>query len=121
MIQNTVFVVVIYRPQMGSEYKSKLLVEQMREIFKRWLADVRERRRKQEQCVRSPQISLSLEWSPRLSSVTSSAEALASMRNKSYRGDIVEEEEERKLALSSTSLKHLSRDTKGEISVAMQY
>ncbi|XP_050242918.1 MLO-like protein 3 [Quercus robur] len=51
--------------QMGSNFKSKVLEEQMANIIKQWHTDVRERRRKQQPFLQSPGTSLSAEWSPR--------------------------------------------------------
>ncbi|XP_057512766.1 MLO-like protein 3 [Actinidia eriantha] len=54
--------------QMGSEFKSKVLEEQVSGIIKQWHAEVRQRRRKQEQrTLVSPRSSLSIEWSLRTS------------------------------------------------------
>ncbi|GFZ02342.1 seven transmembrane MLO family protein [Actinidia rufa] len=54
--------------QMGSEFKSKVLEEQVSGIIKQWHAEVRQRRRKQEQrTLVSPRTSLSIEWSLRIS------------------------------------------------------
>ena len=50
---------------MGSNFKSKVLEEQMANIIKQWHTDVRERRRKQQPFLQSPGTSLSPEWSPR--------------------------------------------------------
>ncbi|KAK6942829.1 Mlo-related protein [Dillenia turbinata] len=52
--------------QMGSHYKSKALEEQTAQIIKQWHAEVRDRRRKQEQYMQSPRASLPADWSPRL-------------------------------------------------------
>lgn len=54
---------VLVRSQMGSQFKSKVLEEQVAKIIKEWHAEVRERRKKQEQCLPSPRTSLSAEWS----------------------------------------------------------
>ncbi|PON69262.1 Mlo-related protein [Parasponia andersonii] len=78
--------------QMGSEFKSKVLEEQMKDIIKHWLAEVRERRKKLEQSVQYARPSLSAEWSPRLSNAT--VEVLPFLRNKSRRGEIMEEEDD---------------------------
>lgn len=48
--------------QMGSEFKSKVLEEQMGKMIKNWHAEVRERRKRQEQSLQSPRISLTEEW-----------------------------------------------------------
>lgn len=56
--------------QMGSNFKSKVLEEQMANIIRQWHADVRERRRKQQLFLQSPRTSLSAEWSPRRVSAT---------------------------------------------------
>ncbi|XP_062117175.1 MLO-like protein 3 isoform X2 [Humulus lupulus] len=75
--------------QMGSEFKSKVVEEQMGVVIKQWLGEVRERRRKQQE--QSLHFSaLSAEWSPRLSSAT--AEVLPFLLNKSTRGEIIEED-----------------------------
>ena len=50
---------------MGSNFRSKVLEEQMANIIKQWHTDVRERRRKQQPFLQSPGTSLSAEWSPR--------------------------------------------------------
>lgn len=55
---------------MGSNFKSKVLEEQMANIIRQWHADVRERRRKQQLFLQSPRTSLSAEWSPRRVSAT---------------------------------------------------
>ncbi|GLT69749.1 hypothetical protein SLA2020_418760 [Shorea laevis] len=51
--------------QMGSEFKGKVLDEKMAKIIKEWHAGVRERRKKQEQFLRSPRTSFSTDWSSR--------------------------------------------------------
>lgn len=54
---------------MGSNFKSKVLEEQIANIIRQWHAEVRERRKKQELFMPSPaRTSLSTEWSPRRSS-----------------------------------------------------
>ncbi|XP_062168123.1 MLO-like protein 3 [Alnus glutinosa] len=84
--------------QMGSNYKNKVVEDQMAIIMKQWHAEVRERRKKQEQFLASPaRTSLSTEWSPRRSSVN---EVSAFLRPTSlpsdsiHKGEIVEEDEE---------------------------
>ncbi|KAK1562027.1 hypothetical protein Q3G72_005020 [Acer saccharum] len=74
--------------QMGSQFKSKIVEEKMRKILKQWHAQVRERRKKQEQqSLQSPCTSFLAEWSPRGRSPTSeSSSSLArptTMVNKS--------------------------------------
>lgn len=83
---------------MGSNYKNKVVEDQMAIIMKQWHAEVRERRKKQEQFFASPaRTSLSTEWSPRRSSVN---EVSAFLRPTSlpsdsiHKGEIVEEDEE---------------------------
>ena len=77
---------------MGSEFKSKVVDEQMGVIIRHWLAEVRERRKKQEQSVQSARPSFTAEWSPRLSNATT--EVLPFLRNKSRRGEIMEEDDD---------------------------
>lgn len=90
---------------MGSEYKSKAVEEQMGGIIRRWVAEVRERRKTQlEQSLQySARTSLSAEWSPRISTASAN-EVPPFMRKKSYAEEIMEEkdregeeEEERQL------------------------
>ncbi|KAK9985478.1 hypothetical protein SO802_030429 [Lithocarpus litseifolius] len=83
--------------QMGSNFKSKVLEEQMANIIRQWHADVRERRKKRELFLQSPRTSLSAEWSPRRVSATefSSFPRPTSVPSDSIRkGKILEEEEE---------------------------
>uniref|UniRef100_A0A2N9FCS0 MLO-like protein n=1 Tax=Fagus sylvatica TaxID=28930 RepID=A0A2N9FCS0_FAGSY len=83
--------------QMGSNFKSKVLEEQMAKIIRQWHAEVRERRKKQEQFFQSPRTSLSTEWSPRRISANEFSSFLRPTSVPSYsihRGEIVEEEEE---------------------------
>lgn len=84
---------------MGSEYKSKAVEEQMGGIIRRWVAEVRERRKTHI----SARTSLSAEWSPRISTASAN-EVPPFMRKKSYAEEIMEEkdregeeEEERQL------------------------
>ncbi len=82
---------------MGSNFKSKVLEEQMAKIIRQWHAEVRERRKKQEQFFQSPRTSLSTEWSPRRISANEFSSFLRPTSVPSYnihRGEIVEEEEE---------------------------
>ncbi|KAI9154435.1 hypothetical protein LWI28_026271 [Acer negundo] len=76
--------------QMGSQFKSKILEEKMCKIIKQWHAQVRERRKKQEQqSLQSPRTSFLAEWSSKKCIPTSeSSSSLArptSMLNKSIR------------------------------------
>ncbi|KAL4605364.1 hypothetical protein ACB092_09G023500 [Castanea dentata] len=83
--------------QMGSNFKSKVLEEQMANIIRQWHADVRERRKKQQLFLQSPRTSLSAEWSPRRVSATefSSFPSPTSVPSDSIRkGKILEEEDE---------------------------
>ncbi|TXG58528.1 hypothetical protein EZV62_016357 [Acer yangbiense] len=86
--------------QMGSQFKSKIVEEKMYKIIKQWHAQVRERRKKQEQqSLQSPRTSFLAEWSPKRRSPTSeSSSSLArptTMLNKSIhsvnKGKIKEE------------------------------
>lgn len=82
---------------MGSNFKSKVLEEQMANIIRQWHADVRERRKKQQLFLQSPRTSLSAEWSPRRVSATefSSFPRPTSVPSDSIRkGEILEEEDE---------------------------
>ncbi|KAJ9694497.1 hypothetical protein PVL29_010132 [Vitis rotundifolia] len=82
--------------QMGSQYKGKALEGQMAKIIKQWHAEVRERRKKQEQSLQSPRTSWTTEWSPR-KSVTESASLQRQCRlggSSTSKGEIVEVEEE---------------------------
>ena len=82
---------------MGSEFKSKVVEERVGGIIKRWLAEVRERRKQQEaeQPLQSARPSnLSTEWSPRFPSSTSATEVLHFIRKKTYVGEITEEQEQ---------------------------
>lgn len=83
---------------MGSEFKGKVVEEQVGGIIKRWLAEVRERRKQQaeaEQPLQSARPSnLSPEWSPRFPSSTSATEVLPFIRQKTYVGEITEEQEQ---------------------------
>ena len=82
---------------MGSQYKGKALEEQTAKIIKQWHAEVRERRKKQEQSLQSPRTSWTTEWSPRRSSVTESSSLLRQCRlggSPTSKGEIVEVEEE---------------------------
>ncbi|XP_050242919.1 MLO-like protein 3 isoform X1 [Quercus robur] len=82
--------------QMGSNFKSKVLEEQMANIIRQWHADVRERRRKQQLFLQSPRTSLSAEWSPRRVSATEFSSFLrpTSVPSDSIRKrEILEEEE----------------------------
>nr|ARG42812.1 MLO-like protein [Vitis flexuosa] len=83
--------------QMGSQYKGKALEEQTAKIIKQWHAEVRERRKRQEQSLQSPRTSWTTEWSPRRSSVTESSSLLRQCRlggSPTSKGEIVEVEEE---------------------------
>lgn len=66
---------------MGSHFKGKVLEEQVAEIIKQWHAEVRERRKKQEQPP-SPSLraSWTAEWSPRKSILTDSTALLQQSR-----------------------------------------
>lgn len=85
---------------MGSEFKSKVLDEQMGKIMKNWLAEVRERRKRQEQSIQSPKISLTEEW--RATQITNTSTRVPSFAtrmpvpsesiHKSNKGEIMEEE-----------------------------
>lgn len=84
---------------MGSNFKSKVLGEQIANIMRQWHAEVRERRKKQEQFMQSTRTSLSTEWSPRRSSA--SAHGVSSVQIARYtrsnsinKGKKVELEEE---------------------------
>ncbi|KAH7513228.1 hypothetical protein FEM48_Zijuj12G0174300 [Ziziphus jujuba var. spinosa] len=83
--------------QMGSEFKSKGIEDNMAKIIKHWHAQVRERRKKQEQSIQSPRISLTREWSTRHSAVTGSPPfarpiyAPSESIHQSNRGEIMEE------------------------------
>ncbi|KAM3689113.1 hypothetical protein ACB098_09G022700 [Castanea mollissima] len=82
--------------QMGSNFKSKVLEEQMANIIRQWHADVRERRNKQQLFLQSPRTSLSAEWSPRRVSASefSSFPRPTSVPSDSIRkGEILEEED----------------------------
>ena len=73
---------------MGSQFKSQIVEEKMYKVLKQWHAQVRERRKKQEQqSLQSPRTSFLAEWSPRGRSPTSeSSSSLArptTMLNKS--------------------------------------
>ncbi|KAG2690222.1 hypothetical protein I3760_09G177200 [Carya illinoinensis] len=71
--------------QMGSNFKSKVLEEQIANIIRQWHAEVRERRKKQELFMLSPaRMSLSTEWSPRRSSP--SAHGVSSFQRPRYMG-----------------------------------
>lgn len=72
--------------QMGSQMKSKVLEEQVATILKQWHADVRERRKLQEQLE-----SYSIH-TPRISSPTVPSLSINRLSNK--RREITEEEEE---------------------------
>ncbi|KAF3442861.1 hypothetical protein FNV43_RR16779 [Rhamnella rubrinervis] len=86
--------------QMGSEFKSKVLEDQMGKIMKNWHAEVRERRKRQEQSIHSPTISLTEEWSAtQISSTFTRVPSFAipisvpsESIHKSNKGEIVEEE-----------------------------
>ena len=85
---------------MGSNFKSKVLEEQMANIIRQWHADVRERRRKQQLFLQSPRTSLSAEWSPRSVSASefSSFPRPTSVPSDSIRKqEILEEEEEEEI------------------------
>lgn len=87
---------------MGSEFKSRALEEQTAKIIKQWHAEVRERRKKQEQSVQSTRTSLSTNeyWSSTRGRPTdhSSLPKPTSMANESnihfnnQKGEITEEE-----------------------------
>ncbi|KAF5475893.1 hypothetical protein F2P56_007650 [Juglans regia] len=69
--------------QMGSNFRSKVLEEQIANIIRQWHAEVRERRKKQELFIPSPaRKSLSTEWSPRRSST--SAHGVSSFQRPRY-------------------------------------
>ncbi|KAK3226481.1 hypothetical protein Dsin_006343 [Dipteronia sinensis] len=87
--------------QMGSQFKSKILEENMCKIIKPWHAQVRERRKKQkQQSLQSPRTSLLAEWGSKRGSPTAeSSSSLARptlMLNESIhsanKGKIIEEE-----------------------------
>lgn len=86
---------------MGSEFKSKVLEEQMGKIMKIWHAEVRERRKRQEQSIQSPRLSLTEDWRTRQSSRTLTRVPSFAMPitvrsesiGKSDKGEIMEEEE----------------------------
>ncbi|GMN39111.1 hypothetical protein TIFTF001_008341 [Ficus carica] len=83
--------------QMGSEFKSKVVEEQVGGIIKRWLAEVRERRKQQEaeQPLQSARPSnLSPEWSSRFPSSTSATEVHPFIRKKPCVVEITEEQEQ---------------------------
>ena len=85
---------------MGSNFRSKVLEEQMANIIKQWHTDVRERRRKQQPFLQSPGTSLSAEWSPRSVSASefSSFPRPTSVPSDSIRKqEILEEEEEEEI------------------------
>lgn len=80
---------------MGSNFKSKVLEEQIANIIRQWHAEVRERRKNQEQLLQSPRTSLSTEWSPRRSSaneVSSFLRAESVASDSIHKVEIVEEE-----------------------------
>lgn len=84
--------------QMGSEFKSKVLEDQVAKIIKQWHAEVRERRRIQEQTLQSPRTSLSTDWSsrsrtPEFSPHRPSIAAPSESIHFSNIGEITEEEE----------------------------
>ncbi|KAM6593352.1 hypothetical protein CsatA_001055 [Cannabis sativa] len=76
--------------QMGSEFKNKVVEEQLGVIIKQWLTEVRNRRRKQQEQSIQFFSTLSSEWSPRLSGATT--EVLPIPLNKSPRREIIEED-----------------------------
>lgn len=79
--------------KMGSEFQSTILVEQTAKILRLWHADVREKRKKQDQFFQSPRTSLSTDWSPWSPSPT--RDAPASIANDSiHKVEIMEEGEE---------------------------
>ncbi|KAL5740751.1 hypothetical protein ACOSQ2_029931 [Xanthoceras sorbifolium] len=88
--------------QMGSKFKSRILEEKIAKIMKQWLAEVRERRKKQEQqSLQSPRTSLLAEWSSKRGSPAAEFSTIlprpTSMFNESIRsankGKITAEEE----------------------------
>lgn len=84
---------------MGSDFKSKVIEDSMEKIMKHWHAEVRERRKKQEQSIQSPRISLTQEWNARQSGLTESPSFARPLYtpsesiHQSNRGEIMEEEE----------------------------
>ncbi|XP_059646900.1 MLO-like protein 3 [Cornus florida] len=87
--------------QMGSQFKSKALEEQIAKIIKQWHAEVRDKRRRQEQSFQStPRTSLSAEWSLRNSPIDYSSHHRpmnngmpTESNHLSNRGEITEEEQ----------------------------
>lgn len=96
---------------MGSNFKSKELEDQTAKILKQWHAEVRERRKKQEQFFVSPRTSLSTEWSPMRTSVNSLLRRTSLPSDSIHKGEIVEEEEEEKVVKEEAvdSSRHPSR------------
>lgn len=83
---------------MGSNLKGKVLEDQTANIIKQWHAEVRERRKKQEQFFLSPRTSLSTEWSPRRSSANEGSSILrptSLLSDSIHNQEIVEEEEDK--------------------------
>ncbi|KAK9290353.1 hypothetical protein L1049_008521 [Liquidambar formosana] len=99
--------------QMGSQFKSKALEEQIAKIIKQWHAEVREKRKKQEQYLRSPRTSLSTDWSSRsrspaeFSPIRPSTSMPSESVHFSNKGKITEEEEREKDCAGSS--KHPSQ------------
>ncbi|KAE8099554.1 hypothetical protein FH972_017529 [Carpinus fangiana] len=84
--------------QMGSNFKGKVLEDQMAKIIKQWHGEVRERRKKREQFFLSPRTSLSAEWSPRRSSANEASSILrptSLLSDSIHKREIVEEEEDK--------------------------
>uniref|UniRef100_A0A5B7CAK7 MLO-like protein n=1 Tax=Davidia involucrata TaxID=16924 RepID=A0A5B7CAK7_DAVIN len=85
--------------QMGSQFKSKVVEEQIAKIIKQWHAEVRDKRKKQEQSLQSPRTSLSTDWSIRnsptdFSSHTRPTLVPAETNDLSNRGEITEEQDD---------------------------
>ncbi|CAK9164808.1 unnamed protein product [Ilex paraguariensis] len=83
--------------QMGSQYKSKVLEEQIANIIKQWHAEVRAKRKKQQQFLQPPRTPLSTQWTLRdtpndTSSTHHPPTPLPSETN--LRGEITEEQDD---------------------------
>ncbi|KAA8518777.1 hypothetical protein F0562_016449 [Nyssa sinensis] len=85
--------------QMGSQFKSKVVEDQIAKIIKQWHAEVRDKRKKQEQSLQSPRTSLSTDWSIRNSPTDFSSHLRpkpvpSETNNLSNRGEITEEKDD---------------------------
>lgn len=85
--------------QMGSQFKGKIVEDQMADILRQWHAEVRNRRKKEQQLSQSGRSSFSIEWSAMRNSIRRAfrpAEPAESSVHSSHRWDtrdeIVEQE-----------------------------